>query len=44
MRQGADWLNKLFTDNKIEATFYATGYDLLDGNTQQLHFLRQPDL
>ncbi len=31
MRQGADYLAKIFADHNIPATFYATGYDLLDG-------------
>jgi len=42
MRQGADWLNKLFSDSKIEATFYGTGYNLLDGNTQRNTFSGDP--
>ena len=35
MRQGADWLNKLFKENNIHATFYATGYNMLDGNAER---------
>jgi hypothetical protein len=42
MRQGADWLNNLFVTNHISATFYATGYNLLDGNTQHLTFSGDP--
>lgn len=42
MRQGADWLNRLFVDNKIEATFYGTGYNLLDGNTERRTFSGDP--
>lgn len=42
MRQGADWLNDLFVTNHISATFYATGYNLLDGNTQHLTFSGNP--
>ena len=42
MRQGADWLNKLFMDNNIRATFYGTGYNLLDGNTQRRTFSGDP--
>jgi hypothetical protein len=42
MRQGADWLKKLFADNKVDATFYSTGYNLLDGNTQHLTFSGNP--
>src|SRR5207253_42334 len=38
MRQGADFLLNLFATNSISATFYATGYDLLDGNTEQRTF------
>jgi peptidoglycan/xylan/chitin deacetylase (PgdA/CDA1 family) len=43
MRQGADWLaNQLFAPNNIKATFYATGYNLLDGNTQRRTFSGDP--
>jgi peptidoglycan/xylan/chitin deacetylase (PgdA/CDA1 family) len=42
MRQGADWLNKLFSDSKIKATFYGTGYNLLDGNIQRQTFSADP--
>ncbi|HST06483.1 MAG TPA: polysaccharide deacetylase family protein [Chloroflexia bacterium] len=42
MRQGADWLNDLFVTNHISATFYATGYNLLDGNTGHLTFSGDP--
>ncbi len=42
MRQGADWLNSLFTDNNIHATFYGTGYNLLDGNTERRTFSGDP--
>jgi hypothetical protein len=42
MRQGAGWLNRLFMDHMINATFYATGYNLLDGNTQHLTFSGDP--
>lgn len=42
MRQGADWLNGLFIRNGISATFYATGYNLLDGNLEQRKFNGDP--
>lgn len=42
MRQGADWLAKLFADNNVKATFYATGYNLLDGNTERRTFSGDP--
>lgn len=42
MRQGADWLNNLFATYQISTTFYATGYNLLDGNTQRLTFSGNP--
>jgi peptidoglycan/xylan/chitin deacetylase (PgdA/CDA1 family) len=42
MRQGADWLNTLFNDNNIRATFYATGYNLLDGNVERRTFSGDP--
>jgi peptidoglycan/xylan/chitin deacetylase (PgdA/CDA1 family) len=42
MRQGANSLNKLFTDHNIHATFYATGYNLLDGNTEHRTFSGDP--
>jgi peptidoglycan/xylan/chitin deacetylase (PgdA/CDA1 family) len=42
MRQGADWLNRLFSDNNIRATFYATGYNLLDGNVERRIFAGDP--
>lgn len=34
MRQGADNLALIFAQNSISATFYATGYDLLDGTSK----------
>ncbi len=42
MRQGAGWLNDLFVTNHISATFYSTGYNLLDGNTEHLTFNGDP--
>ena len=42
MRQGADWLNDLFTRHDIKATFYGTGYNLLDGNTERRTFAGDP--
>jgi peptidoglycan/xylan/chitin deacetylase (PgdA/CDA1 family) len=42
MRQGADWLNNLFHDTNIQATFYATGYNLLDGNVERRTFSGDP--
>lgn len=42
MRQGADWLNDLFVTNDISATFYSTGYNLLDGNTERREFSGNP--
>jgi hypothetical protein len=42
MRQGADWLNNLFKQNGVRATFYATGYNLLDGNTERRTFNGDP--
>ena len=42
MRQGTHWLNDLFVSNHISATFYATGYNLLDGNTGRHTFNGDP--
>lgn len=42
MRQGADWLDELFVRNGISATFYATGYNLLDGNLEKRTFNGDP--
>lgn len=42
MRAGADWLNDLFVRNNISATFYGTGYNLLDGNTERRTFSGDP--
>jgi peptidoglycan/xylan/chitin deacetylase (PgdA/CDA1 family) len=42
MRQGADWLAELFAEHGIRATFYATGYNLLDGNTERRTFAGDP--
>ncbi|HEX8600965.1 MAG TPA: polysaccharide deacetylase family protein [Chloroflexia bacterium] len=42
MRQGADWLHDLFARNHISATFYGTGYNLLDGNTERRTFAGNP--
>jgi peptidoglycan/xylan/chitin deacetylase (PgdA/CDA1 family) len=42
MRQGADILLDLFEKNNIQATFYATGYNLLDGNTEHRTFAGDP--
>ncbi|HEX8222168.1 MAG TPA: hypothetical protein VF914_23480 [Chloroflexia bacterium] len=42
MRQGADWLADLFARNHISATFYGTGYNLLDGNIEERIFSGNP--
>lgn len=42
MRAGADYLLSLFTRFGVKGTFYATGYNLLDGNPQQQHFVGNP--
>jgi peptidoglycan/xylan/chitin deacetylase (PgdA/CDA1 family) len=42
MRQGADWLKELFAQHGIKATFYGTGYNLLDGNEQRRIFSGDP--
>jgi len=42
MRQGADWLMELFDTYKIKGTFYATGYNFLDGNTEKRTFSGYP--
>jgi peptidoglycan/xylan/chitin deacetylase (PgdA/CDA1 family) len=42
MRQGGDWLKDLFKKHDIRATFYGTGYNLLDGNTEQRTFSSNP--
>jgi hypothetical protein len=42
MRQGADWLKELFAKHNIKATFYGTGYNLLDGNEQRRTFSGDP--
>ncbi len=42
MRQGADWLHDLFVRNGISATFYSTGYNLLDGNMERRKFDGDP--
>lgn len=42
MRQGADWLARLFKDDNVKATFYGTGYNLLDGNTERRAFSGDP--
>jgi peptidoglycan/xylan/chitin deacetylase (PgdA/CDA1 family) len=42
MRAGADILDGLFQRSKIRATFYATGYNLLDGNTAHRQFAGNP--
>lgn len=42
MREGSDWLNDIFVSNHISATFYATGYNLLDGNTDRKTFNGNP--
>ncbi len=42
MRQGADWLMELFDTYNIKGTFYATGYNFLDGNTQKRTFSGDP--
>ena len=44
MRQGADILLQIFATHAISATFYATGYNLLDGNTAHQTLLRQSHL
>ncbi|HET9496196.1 MAG TPA: polysaccharide deacetylase family protein [Chloroflexia bacterium] len=42
MREGAEWLAGLFKRNGIKATFYGTGYNLLDGNTEKRKFNGDP--
>jgi peptidoglycan/xylan/chitin deacetylase (PgdA/CDA1 family) len=42
MRQGAEWLNELFGRTKIAATFYSTGYNLLDGTEGKQTFAGDP--
>jgi hypothetical protein len=42
MREGADWLATLFKQYDMRATFYATGYNLLDGNTERRRFNGDP--
>ena len=42
MRQGADILRDIFATNAVSATFYATGYNLLDGNTERRTFAGNP--
>lgn len=42
MRAGADWLSNLFAQHNIKATFYGTGYNLLDGNTVRRPFAGNP--
>ncbi len=42
MRAGADYLLSLFSRFGVKGTFYATGYNLLDGNTQQQQFVGNP--
>ena len=42
MREGAQYLTALFARYGIHATFYATGYDLLDGNPTCQKFLDDP--
>lgn len=42
MRAGADFLLSIFTRFNVKGTFYATGYNLLDGNTQMQHFVGNP--
>ncbi len=42
MRQGADYLLALFKRYDVRGTFYATGYNLLDGNRDKLIFAGNP--
>jgi peptidoglycan/xylan/chitin deacetylase (PgdA/CDA1 family) len=42
MRQGADILREIFATHAVSATFYATGYNLLDGNTERRTFSGNP--
>ncbi len=42
MRRGADYLLKLFGQFGIHGTFYATGYNLLDGNRNHTGFVGNP--
>ena len=42
MRQGADILREIFATYAVSATFYATGYNLLDGNTERRTFAGNP--
>jgi peptidoglycan/xylan/chitin deacetylase (PgdA/CDA1 family) len=42
MRAGADYLLSIFNRFGVKGTFYATGYNLLDGNPQQQQFVGNP--
>jgi peptidoglycan/xylan/chitin deacetylase (PgdA/CDA1 family) len=42
MRQGADNLLSIFQKYGVSGTFYATGYNLLDGNTDKRTFSNNP--
>ncbi|MCC7358470.1 MAG: hypothetical protein IT317_03285, partial [Anaerolineales bacterium] len=42
MRQGTDNLAAMFGEKDIKATFYATGYNLLDGNREHRQFAGNP--
>ncbi len=42
MREGAKWLGDLLADYGISGTFFATGYNLLDGNPTRRQFVGNP--
>ena len=42
MRRGADMLLRMFDQYGIKGTFYATGYNFLDGNTERRSFAGNP--
>ena len=42
MREGANWLKSLFERHNVKATFYATGYNLIDGNKGRRRFAGDP--
>lgn len=42
MRKGADYLLELFTRFGVRGTFYANGYNLLDGNREKQTFVNNP--
>jgi peptidoglycan/xylan/chitin deacetylase (PgdA/CDA1 family) len=42
MRGGVQWLAALFARHDVKGTFYATGYNLLDGNRDRRTFVGDP--